>query len=116
LQPAYVEDVAEAVTRILDTPSPAPIYELGGPRIYRYRELVQTIAQHLGTQASLMPIPFWVWKVAALATEGLPRAPLTRNQVELMRLDNVASPQTPGFAELGIAPTGIEPVLASTSP
>ena len=116
LQPAYVEDVAEAVTRILDTPTPAPIYELGGPRIYRYRELVQTIAQQLGTRASLMPIPFWAWKVVALATEDLPRAPLTRNQVELMQLDNVASPQTPGFGELGIAPTGIEPVLASASP
>jgi hypothetical protein len=77
---------------------------------------VQTIAQQLGTRVSLVPVPFWAWKMAALATEGLPRAPLTRNQVELMQIDNVASPELPGFAQLGIAPTGIEAVLASASP
>ena len=41
----------------------------------------------------------------------LPRPPITRNQVELMQIDNVASPGVPGFAELGIAPHSIEDVL-----
>ena len=50
LQPSYVEDVADAVMRILDVRSPEPVYELGGPRIYRYRELVQTLAEQLGTR------------------------------------------------------------------
>jgi uncharacterized protein YbjT (DUF2867 family) len=90
LQPSSVEDVADAVVRILDAPSPEPIYELGGPRIYRYSELVQTLAKQLGTRSALIPVPFWAWKIAALVAEGLPRAPLTRNQVELMQIDNVA--------------------------
>jgi NADH dehydrogenase len=113
LQPSYVEDVADAVVRILDAPSPEPIYELGGPRIYRYRELVQTVAKHLGTRSALISVPFWAWKIAALVAEGLPRAPLTRNQVELMQIDNVASLGLPGFADLGIAPTGIQAFLTA---
>ena len=113
LQPSYVEDVADAVVRILDAPSPEPIYELGGPRIYRYSELVQTLAKQLGTRSALIPAPFWAWKIAALVAEGLPRAPLTRNQVELMQIDNVASLQLPGFTDLGIAPTGIQAILAA---
>ena len=60
-----------------------------------------------------MPVPFWAWKIAALAAEGLPRAPLTRNQVELMQIDNVASLELPGFTDVGIAPTGIEAFLAA---
>ena len=113
LQPSYVEDVADAVVRILDAPSPEPIYELGGPRIYRYSELVQTLAKQLGTRSTLIPVPFWAWKIAALVAEGLPRAPLTRNQVELMQIDNVASLELPGFTDLGIAPSGIQAILAA---
>ena len=113
LQPSYVEDVADAVVRILDAPSPEPIYELGGPRIYRYRELVQTLAKQLGTRSALIPVPYWAWKIAALVAEGLPRAPLTRNQVELMQIDNVASLALPGFGALEIAPIGIEAFLAA---
>ena len=113
LQPSYVEDVADAVVRILDAPSPEPTYELGGPRIYRYRELVQTLTKQLGTRSAPVPVPFWAWRIAALVAEGLPRAPLTRNQVELMQIDNVASLALPGFGALGIAPTGIEEFLAA---
>jgi uncharacterized protein YbjT (DUF2867 family) len=113
LQPSYVDDVADAVVHILDAPSPEPMYELGGPRIYRYPELVQTLAKQLGTRPALIPAPFWVWKIAALVAEGLPRAPLTRNQVELMQIDNVASLELPGFTDLGIAPTGIQAIVAA---
>lgn len=113
LQPSYVEDVAEAVVRILDAPSPEPIYELGGPRIYRYRELVQTLARQLGTRSVLIPVPYWAWKIAARVAEELPHAPLTRNQVELMQIDNIASLALPGFGALGISPTGIEEFLAA---
>ena len=113
LQPSYVEDVADAVVRILEAPSLEPIYELGGPRIYRYRELVQTLARQLGTRSALISVPFWTWKIPALVAEGLPRAPLRRNQIELMQIDNVASLELPGFAALGIAPTGIEAILAA---
>jgi uncharacterized protein YbjT (DUF2867 family) len=113
LQPSYVEDVADAIVRILAAPSPKPTYELGGPRIYRYSELVHTLVKQLGTRSVVMPVPFWAWQIAALAVEGLPRAPLTRNQVELMQIDNVASLELPGFTDVGIAPTGIEAFLAA---
>ncbi len=55
----------------------------------------------------------WAWKIAALVAEVLPRAPLTRNQVELMQIDNVVSLAFPGFEALGIVPTGIEEFLAA---
>jgi NADH dehydrogenase len=113
LQPCYVDNVAEAVVHILNAPSPEPVFELGGPRIYRYRELVQILAEQLGTRPALLPVPFWAWKIAALVAEELPHAPLTQNQVELMRIDNVASLALPGFDALGIAPTGIEEFLAA---
>jgi hypothetical protein len=61
----------------------------------------------------LMPVPFLAWKMAALVAEGLSRTPLTRNQVELMQIDNVASRDLPGFTDLGIAPTGIQPMIAA---
>ena len=113
LQPSYVEDVAEAIVRILDAPSAEPTYEFGGPRIYRYRELVQTLTKQLATRSTLIPVPFWAWRIAALVAERLPRAPLTRNQIELMQIANVASLALPGFRALGIAPTGIEEFLAA---
>ncbi len=70
-------------------------------RIYPYRELVQTLAEQLGTRSALISVPYWAWKIAALVAEGLPHAPLTRNQVELMQIDNVASLALPGFGALG---------------
>src|SRR5262245_5872751 len=113
MQPAYVEDVAEAVVRALDAPQSDAIYELGGPRIYRYEELLRTLAAHLGIRPLLVPLPFTIWQALALAAETLPRPPVTRNQVELMAADNVASPDCPGFQDLGIEPRAIEHVLAA---
>jgi uncharacterized protein YbjT (DUF2867 family) len=112
LQPAYVSDVAEAVTRILQANEPQPTtFELGGPCIYSYRELLQTIARHAGIRRVLVPVPFSVWAALASVAELLPHPPVTRNQVDLMRMDNVVSTATLGFADLGISPYRIEHVL-----
>jgi NADH dehydrogenase len=59
----------------------------------------------------LIPIPFAAWHVLAWFAEMLLNPPITRNQVELMRIDNVASPEMPGFEELGITPLSIEEIL-----
>ena len=56
-------------------------------------------------------MPFAAWHALASAGEILPNAPVTRNQIELMQVDNVASPGMPGFAELGISPRPLEDVL-----
>jgi len=112
LQPAYVEDVGEAIARMLVVSQTEPVYELGGPRIYAYRDLLRTISDSLGSPLVLVPVPFAVWQALGLFAERLPRPPVTRGQVELMRIDGIVSPARPGFGTLGIQPHGIEAVLA----
>jgi len=108
LQPAYVEDVGEAIARILDSSAAETVYELGGPQIYSYKDLLRMIGAHLGSRRVLVPVPFIVWQALAFLAEWWPRPPITRNQVELMRIDNVASPVCAGFATLAIKPRGIK--------
>jgi uncharacterized protein YbjT (DUF2867 family) len=112
LQPVYVDDVAAAVAQILrQTPKPQPVYELAGPRVYSYGELLRTITRTAGLRPRLVPIPFAFWGAAAGLAEVLPRAPLTRNQVELMQIDTTASGSRPGFGLLGISPRSLEDEL-----
>jgi uncharacterized protein YbjT (DUF2867 family) len=112
LQPAYVEDVAEAVGRIMErAETPSRVFELGGPRVYSYEEFLRAMAHHAGLTPRLIPIPFAVWHALALASEILPSPLLTRNQVELMQIDTVSSPEMPGFVELGISPHSVEEIL-----
>jgi uncharacterized protein YbjT (DUF2867 family) len=111
LQPSWVEDVAEAIARALDVEEPQKVYELAGPQIYLYKRLLQAIGEHLGFKPMLVPVPFGWWRALAFIAERLPHPPVTPNQVDLMELDNVASPDLPGFEALGIHPRGIESVL-----
>jgi NADH dehydrogenase len=112
LQPAYVEDVAEAIARELERPQTDAItYECGGPRAYTYEELLRTIAREAGLERALVPLPFPVWHALAWSAELLPHPPVTRNQVELMQVDNVTSPGAPGFGDLGISPRSVEEIL-----
>lgn len=113
LQPAYVEDVGEAIARTFNDPKAEAVYELGGPLIYTYEDLLRTISDHLGLRRVLVPVPFGIWQALAFVAEILPQPPITRNQVELMKIDNIASAACPGFATLGIEPHGIEEMLAA---
>lgn len=112
LQPSYVEDVGEAIARCFDAPDPGMTYELAGPNIYTYKELLQTMCNYLDIWRVLAPMPISVWKMLAFAAEFLPASPVTSNQVELMTKDNIASGGYPGFRALDIEPRGIEIVLA----
>lgn len=117
LQPAYVEDVAEAVAQVMRrTEIRSIVFELGGPHVYTYEELLRAVAHQAGLARRLVPIPFAVWSALAWASEILPSPLLTRNQLELMQIDTVASPQLPGFAELGISPHSIEAILRKMLP
>ena len=112
LQPAYVEDVAEAVARLMQQAETHPtIFEFGGPRVYSYEQFLRAVAHQAGLVPLLIPIPFAVWHALAWASEILPGPPLTRNQVELMQIDTVSSPEMRGFVELGISPHSIETIL-----
>jgi len=112
LQPAHVEDVGEAIARAIEREDTrGATIECGGPRIYTYEELLETVARVAGLRPRLFPVPFAAWHVLAWITEALPSAPLTRNQVELMEIDSVASHGTLGFAHLGITPQSIEVAL-----
>jgi uncharacterized protein YbjT (DUF2867 family) len=112
LQPAYVEDVAEAVARIIERAEAQPgIFEFGGPRVYSYEEFLRAVAHQAGLAPRLIPIPLTVWHALARASEMFPSPLITRNQVELMQIDTVSSPEMPGFVELGISPHSVEAML-----
>jgi uncharacterized protein YbjT (DUF2867 family) len=112
LQPADVEDVAEAVARgLARIEMRAVTFEFGGPRIYSYEQLLRAVAREAGLEPILMPFPFAGWHALTWIAEMLPNPPLTRNQVELMQIDTVASPGMPGFGELGISPHPVEDTL-----
>jgi uncharacterized protein YbjT (DUF2867 family) len=112
LQPAHVDDVAEAIALTLQRAERNPVtLECGGPRVYSYREFLRTIAHEAGLEPRMIPVPFAAWHALAWVAEMLPTPPVTRNQVELMQVDTIASPDLPGFEELGISPRSIEETL-----
>jgi len=116
LQPAYVEDVAEAIARALQrTEMHAITFECGGPRVYSYEELLRAVAHEANLKPMLIPIPFAAWHVLAWFAEMLPNPPVTRNQVELMQVDNVSSPEMLGFGQLEISPHSVEEILQQMS-
>jgi NADH dehydrogenase len=112
LQPVYVEDVAEAIVRILvDRGTAGRTYELAGPRVYALRELVEITLRLVGRRRPLVPVPFAVAKAQAWLFEFLPNPPLTTGQVDLLEADNVASGALPGLQELGIRPKAVEDLV-----
>lgn len=112
LQPVYVGDVAEAATRALQDPSSrARTLELGGPRVYTYRELAERVADHIGRRPVYLPLPFVLWDVVAGIASLMPVPPLTRDQVELMRGDNVVARGVRSLDDLGVRATALEEVL-----
>jgi NADH dehydrogenase len=114
VQPVYVEDVAEAIARVLaGRGSAGQTYELAGPGAYTLRELVGFVLRLVGKRRLLVPVPFAVAEVQARLFELLPSPPLTTSQVDLLRMDNLASGELPGLRELGIRAKAIEDVVPS---
>ncbi len=112
LQPLFVGTVAEACVRVLADPSTqGKAYELGGPRIYTYKALMSLVLEHVGKRRALVPVPFFVWDALAALLSGLANPPLTRDQVKLMKSDNVVGETALKLKDLGIDPTPVEEVL-----
>jgi NADH dehydrogenase len=113
-QPVYVLDVAEAVARAVNDPDLAgKTFELGGPRIYSFRELLSLLLSELGRRRFLVDLPFAIAGLQGAILQAIPfiRPPLTADQVKLLKRDNVVASQALGFKELGISPTAVEPIL-----
>jgi uncharacterized protein YbjT (DUF2867 family) len=112
LQPAYVEDVGQAIAKIMQSEQSGPtMFECGGPRVYSYEELLRVVARATGIKPILFPVPFAAWGALARISELLPSPPITRNQVELMQIDSVSMPEMPGLGTLEIRPHSIEEIL-----
>jgi uncharacterized protein YbjT (DUF2867 family) len=112
LQPVFVEDVAEAVDKILTDPGTVgETYELAGPGVYTLRELVSMTLRFMGKRRLLVSIPFAVAVIQARLFELLPNPPLTTGQVDLLKADNVASGALPGLQDLKIRPKTVEAVV-----
>ncbi len=111
-QPVYVADVAEAIARCLADPATrGKTYELGGPRIYTFKELMQLLLHEIRRRRLLVPWPFKLADMQAAVLEYLPVPPLTRDQVKLLRRDNVVASGALTLADLGIEPTAAEVIV-----
>ncbi|CAA7625493.1 putative NADH-ubiquinone oxidoreductase 40 kDa subunit [Magnetospirillum sp. LM-5] len=112
-QPVYVGDVAEAIVRPLnDARLAGRVYELGGPRRYTLKEVMDLVNEQTERERLVVPLPFAVGAVQAALFSLLPIAPpLTKDQLILMRSDNVVRGGKPGLAELGVVPVSCESVL-----
>jgi uncharacterized protein YbjT (DUF2867 family) len=111
-QPVSVADVAQAVVQMLDDGRHAgKTFELGGPRRYSMKEIMELVMASTGRRRILVPLPFGLGMLQAAFLQLLPSPPLTRDQVRMMKVDNVVRGGKPGLAELGITPTAAEAIL-----
>jgi len=111
-QPVYVGDVADAaITALERDETEGATYELGGPRIYTFRELITYVLHETRRHRPMFDMPAGLARLQARLGELVPGKPFTRDQLLLLQRDNVASPGAPGLAELGILPTPIELVV-----
>ncbi|CAM3343850.1 complex I NDUFA9 subunit family protein [Paracoccus nototheniae] len=120
MQPVHVEDVAMAAVKGATGEAAPGIYELGGPEVLTTRQIVDQVLASVNRRRGVVNLPFPIARLAATAmdmaqllTGGLFTAPLSRDQLALLRKDNVVSPGAQGFAELGIQPTAASAVLDS---
>ena len=104
-QPVFVGDVADAVMASLGLAEAAgAVFELGGPMVYTFRELLAYILKETGRHRPMVDIPLGLARLQALFMELVPGKPLTRDQLLMLQKDNVVGPDVPGLKELGITP------------
>jgi NADH dehydrogenase len=112
LQPVFVDNVADAVVTALDRPeAEGRIYELGGPEILTFRQMMELTLREIGRPRLLVPVPAAAAALLAYFLEFLPDPPLTRDQVKLLRSDTVVGAGMPDLAALGIVPTALGLIL-----
>lgn len=111
-QPVYVGDVADAIMAALErADAPGRTYELGGPRIYTFAEIMALILKTVRRRRLLLPLPLGAAAFKAWFLEWLPKPPLTRDQVRLLSRDNVVDPDALALSDLGIGATAAEGIV-----
>jgi NADH dehydrogenase len=111
-QPVYVGDVADAVMKAIETAAAAgQTYELGGPKIYPFADLMRLLLAEIGRKRLLLPLPFPIASLMGSVMQCLPNPQLTADQVKLLKRDNVVSDGAHGLAALSITPTSVETIL-----
>ena len=111
-QPVYAGDVARAVEICLANPATAGrIFELGGPKVYSFREILAYILQLMHKKRLLVSLPFSVASAIGSVAQHLPCPKLTRDQVRLLKYDNVVSSDALKLQDLGIMPTPVESIV-----
>jgi NADH dehydrogenase len=111
-QPVWVEDVAEAIVRCLDAPDTiGQTIECAGPEVYTLADLVRLAGRWSGHARPVLPLPMAAGRLQALVMEWLPGEPLmSRDNLESMKVPNIASGSLPGLAVLGITPASMAQV------
>ncbi len=113
-QPVFVSDVADAVMAGLARAQTAgALFELGGPRVWTFREILAYILQETQRRRPMLTVPMELARLQARIAELLPGKPFTRDQLLMLQRDNVVAPDMPGLPELGIVPTPVELVVPS---
>jgi NADH dehydrogenase len=108
-QPVFVGDVAAAIVTALDSEAAkGTTYELGGPTVYSFKQLLQIVLEQTGRKRLLVPLPFGLASFKAFFLQMLPKPPLTPDQVKLLKHDNVVAPDAKTLADLGITPNSVE--------
>jgi uncharacterized protein YbjT (DUF2867 family) len=118
MQPVFAGDVGEAIARAVDGKlRPGFVYELGGPDVRTFKELMQFVLATTQRRRLLIPVPFAVMKLQALALQFLPKPPITPDQVELLKRDNVvredAKRDGRTLEGIGMTPESIEAIVPS---
>lgn len=117
-QPVYVGDVAEAVARAVDGKvAGGKIYEIGGPQVLTFRQCLEEMLEVIDRNRMLISVPWPIAELQASLLGLLPNPQLTKDQVTLLRSDNVVSKQAQDegrtIAALGIAPKSTATILPS---
>ncbi|MGE3150711.1 complex I NDUFA9 subunit family protein [Pseudorhodoplanes sp.] len=116
MQPVFAGDVAEAIAAAVEGKAqPGAPYEFGGPDVLTFRQLMEYVLQTTGRKCLLAPLPFGLAKMQASILQFVPKPPLTPDQVEMLRADNIVSPEAElagrTLQGLGITPTSIAVVV-----
>ena len=111
-QPVHVVDVARAVVGALENPARfgGAVFELGGPKVYTFRELLVWIMREIRVDKRLVDVPPVVAKLMARAGDILPGLPMTSDQYAMLQRDNVVGVGAPGLEAFGIRPTPLEAI------